>query len=398
MKHVPFTLIASLALALTLFSARPARASSFVGNGGSPGDVELEVARKQIQGTLDDFKTWEPDENPCVCGPNFARTTMCEYLKDLTDAQIKTCSSFIREKGDELKALYQRDEIAVGWTHEKITVIEGGRRRAVDAVADPKEGRLTLDQRRFLEMTAADRVFLLTHEGLHFMKWKGKSLVDEGPFESFPGEEGGRRFINSVAAAVAVGAYESRQIAGYANALSRSKSYKTRWLDLSSGGMNPGDSTSNFAVDRLTGLTFGFRYTFGDFGVGVEHSTRSGDKSHLSTIKGDERRTMSAVGAFYRHFPSKNPLSFWGPSHLSVGVKYALLSGRYTLKDDFITLEDSASVSGLGIDCHYYIPFQSGLWGFVSVGYLQTGLDYSKVKLNYEGNPTTTALGVSYGF
>lgn len=213
-----------------------AGASSFVGNGGSPGDVELTVAKKQIQATLDDIKTWEPDENPCVCGPNFARTTMCEYLKDLTDAQVKTCSSFIREKGDELKALYQRDEIAIGWTHEKITVIEGGRRRAVDAVADPKEGRLTLDQRRFLEMDAADRVFLLAHEGLHFIKWKGKSLVDEGPFESFPGDEGGRRFINSVAAAVAVGAYESRQIAGYSNVLSRSKSYKTRWLDLSSGG------------------------------------------------------------------------------------------------------------------------------------------------------------------
>lgn len=107
---------------------------------------------------------------------------------------------------------------------------------------------------------------------------------------------------------------------------------------------------------------------------------------------------MSAVGAFYRFFPSRNPLSFWGPSHLSVGVKYAMLSGRYTLKDDFITLEDSASVSGLGIDCHYYIPFQGGLWAFVSVGYLQTGLDYSKINLNYEGNPTTTGLGVSYGF
>lgn len=388
----------AIIFAATVLASGAAYASSFVGNGGSPGDVELAVARQQIQGTLQDFTTWEADENPCVCGPNMERSSMCAYLKDLTAAQIRTCSAFIHEKGPELKALFQHGEIQIEWTHEKITVMENGRRRAVDAVANAKTGRLTLDKNRFVEMGAADRIFLLTHEGLHFMKWKGKELVDEGSFDSFSGPEGGRHFINSVAAAVAVGAYESNQISGYQAALNRSKSYKKYWIDASITGMNAGDSTSNFAVKNLSGTALAFRYSFGDFGVGVEYTSRTGDKSHLNTIKGDERRVTTAIGAHYRFFPSKDPLSYWGPSHLLLGVKYAQLSGTYKLKDDFISLDDSASVTGLGIDCHYYFPFRSGLWGFVSLSYLQAGVEYSKVNLRYEGNPTTIGYGVSYGF
>lgn len=383
---------------LLLSVSSPAWASSFVGNGGNVGDIELTVALRQTQKTLDLIAKTEKDESFCVCPSGMERHSVCEPIRDLKNEERLFCAKFLREKAGTVARMVGTSEgPRVDWTHQDITVTEGGRLRAADAVANPAQGTLTLNQKRFLDLSPIERVFLLTHEYLHFVSLGGKNLSDEGSQGPFGGNDGGRRFINSVAAAVASTAQESKILSKEGRPLKRSRSDRSRWVSLTLVSGQPESSDSNFAHKKLDGAMLGVRYDFGGWGVYAEGGRLAADKTLQTQIKAHEERDLYAAGVYFRYHPFRDPLTYWGQSHFLVGAKLGQIKAKYALDDGFVQTLDSSSATGWGLDCQYYIPFKWGLWAFASLGYFDASIKYNQ-PLFEQSSIVSAGLGVAYGF
>lgn len=386
----------------TLFlTSAAANASTWVGNGGNAGDIELRLAMNQTRSALEAVIERESAKDLCSCPEELRNNSLCGYVDHLDAVQIASCEKTLKAKAPELLALIDSGRVRIGWTTEPMDVREGGTRRAADAVADTRSNRLTLQQPRFLALSPGQRIFLLTHEHLHFLSMDGKPFEDEGEVGPFKGPEGGRTFINSMSAGLAMTAFSEGFIARDLSVLYRSRGAKENWFDLSLNGLQrKGDSS--FTPDHTSGAGVSFRKYWGNFGVSAEYSSYRASDTLQGTIDIEEKDTLLALGVSYRFFPFDDPLSYWGPSHLVLGAKAANLRSTYSLKESPVDESDTSNVSGLGLDCHYYIPFQHGFWGFAGVGYLQARPEYSKLnlegKLDRKNGAVTTAIGVSYGF
>lgn len=406
-----------------LFLGTAASASTFVGNGGSSGDIELKVATNQIVESLrkiqkslaepptpakvrasrdDDDEDDRPprkitERNLCECPESFKNHSMCNYVRDLDDQRRNYCDKFLRERGPELERIFARETAHVQWTNDEMSVRESEDARAVEGVANTQTGTITVNLPRFLDMTAYQRIFLLTHEHMHFVKEGAGYLQDEGAQGPFKGANGGREFINAVSASLAMAASETGAIERYRGTLSRSKGYKSVWFDGALIGISGSDSGSPYLLSRQEGLMLGAKYFFGNFGVGASVASVRGQKDILTTIHAEEQTNYLGVGVYYRFFPFSNPLSFWGQSHAVVGARALSVSGKYRLRDDFNDDTYTATASAFDINCSYYIPFKWGLWAFAQLNYLQGGREFKDVPAKYDNNSFALALGVSYG-
>ncbi len=216
---------------------RLSEASTFVGNGGSPGDVELLVAKKQITETLEIIGAKDFSQGSlCQCVADFQNDSLCEPLRSLNPEQRKYCVEVTSEKAKTLSTLISTEgKVSFLWTHDRIEVVEGKNRRAVDAASNREKMEITVNQNRFLDMSASERIFLLTHELLHLTEINGKPLTDEGPLGPFTGNDGSRNLINAVSAGTAMQAIDRRLIRKYRGHLRRPQGWKENWLEISGG-------------------------------------------------------------------------------------------------------------------------------------------------------------------
>jgi hypothetical protein len=404
-----------LALGILLTGAGAA-ASTFVGNGGNVGDVELQVTINQVQATFAKLaekpvvkvKTEDDDEDApapppelCVCPAEFQGRPWCELLKKLNPEQVRFCAAYIREKAPELATLLaQKERVKFLWTHEGIDVREGAILRGADAVTDPATLTMTLNQPRYLEMNDVDRVFLMSHEVFHLTRYEDRPLTDEGDVGPFKGSDGGRQLINAMAASVVMQASAYDLFDKYRGAIHRSRGYKKFWL---SGGLllssTAKDSTSAYYLDQHTGGRIGFRYQLTDgLGILAEYSASQGEKTLVSSVKGKENKNIFSAGLAYRWFLFQNPLTFAGQSHFILNAKADFLNGTYKLSDPWVGLEDHASGRGYSVEVQYFIPFAVGLWGFGGIGYSAQSYKYDQLGLEYKNAAVTFNTGVSYGF
>ncbi len=395
-----------LVFILGLILAQNAMASTFVGNGGNAGDIEMEITMGQAQKSLsivEDNKD-NASSSLCTCSSQFEGRPLCDVLKKLTSDQVRFCARFVSMKaGDLSRVLGEKGALSVSWTHDHIEVQEEGRLRGADAVTDPKRMTMTLNQKRFLEMDQNERLFLVSHELFHLTTYQGKTLSDEGELGPFKGADGGRNFINAMAAAVVMQASDYSIFSEYRAAEARSKSYKKTYLSVGYASMStPNDSTTSFDVNRLAGAQFGVRYQLTPaFGVVGGLSLLSGDKTIMSTIKAKENRNMLSLGASYRFFPFANPLTGAGQSHLVLSATADLLNGQYQYDEQGLGGTAKMSSMGLTVGCNYFIPFDAGLWAYAGVSYSTLNYSYNldnQVDLKYKDNGTAFALGVTYGF
>ena len=105
-----------LSLTLTLLEAR---ASTFVGNGGGAGDVELSVTRQQVEETFIAIRKHADDEDQeyCRCNKYFEGRSVCQPLNALTDNQRKFCSkNLVGQAPAILKLLADDSPLKIGWT------------------------------------------------------------------------------------------------------------------------------------------------------------------------------------------------------------------------------------------------------------------------------------------
>ncbi|MBS1971156.1 MAG: hypothetical protein JSU04_12655 [Bdellovibrionales bacterium] len=389
-----------------LISAQHVMASTFVGNGGNAGDIEMQITMGQAQKSLA-FIDGNKDNytaDLCTCSSQFEGRPVCDILKKLNQEQTRFCARFVSMKaGDLYRLLSEKGNLSVSWTHDQIEVQEEGRLRGADAVTDPKKMTMTLNQKRFLDLDENERLFLFSHELFHLTTYQGKTLSDEGEIGPFKGPDGGRQFINAMAATVVMQANDYGVLREYAAAQKRSKSYKKTYVSVGYAAMTtPNDTTTAFDVNKTTGAQFGVRYQLTpEFGVLGQMSLLRGEKVVMSTINAKEERNVLGLGASYRFFPFANPLTSWGQSHLVLSATVDLLSGTYKYDEQGVGGSAKTSSTGFTVGCNYFIPFDSGLWAYAGASYSTLNYTYNldnQVDLKYKDNGTTFALGVTYGF
>jgi hypothetical protein len=405
-----------LIAASLIFLSSVSGASTFVGNGGNVGDVELQMTLQQLSETFSIIANNEDEaqKDLCVCTRTYEGRPLCDVLKRLTAPQVKFCSRYVQLKASELAlTLKKKDRIQFTWTDEPIQVREGipseragekddreeGRLRSVDAVTNIKDMSMTLNQKSFLQMTPDERTFLVGHEMFHLTSYQGAPLSDEGAIGPFGGSDGSRQFINAMAATLVMTANEFGLFRLSEETLLRSKASKKFWLNLGYDSFSPGLRHDNvFAVESLKGSELGGRYQFDThWGAVLDYRDLSGERNRMTQIQGKEARQILSLGVSYRWFPQDNPLTFWGQSHAVFALTMDRVNTTYDLTSAHTALKDTAATTGYSLSAKYYFPFRGGFWWYGGLTYSDENVFLPQIEIDYSGGPAAT-LGVSYGF
>ena len=390
-------------IALGFFWTLPnGNSATFVGNGGNVGDIELQATKNQLMETLRYIKEAKSsgsiDKSYCECNPAFERHQVCEVLQTLTPTQKRYCHSFVNNQSGEMIRILEGDQINFVWTDERISVQEKSGLRFVDAVADPKNGKLTLNRDYFIKLSPQDRIFLVSHEIGHFLSVEGKGIEDEMAIGAFQESDGGRILLNSSAASITIKSFECGSLKKYRGVLTRSQSIKTFWFGAELSGLTSSSTTkSNFDIAGYQGASATFRYQFNHhWGVLTEVFRSSGEKT-FSEIKLEENRTGAGVGISYRFFPSSNTLTFLGQSHFLFSLLARSSKTQFSYRDDFVSERLDADSLSQALNVKYYAPFLWGTWFHFGLTFDNLSFTHKKLNITKSGF-SSFDFGGSYAF
>lgn len=375
------------------------QANTFVGNGGNAGDVELAVTQRQISETMKLINQDPNSTSLCECTSTFLNHRECDSLQDLNQDQKAYCSAKLKSVSDQIVALLSpSSKTEMVWTHEKISVVEDGRIRAADAVAETDAQKITINQGRFLNLSPSERIFLLSHELLHLADFNGQKVTDRGSIGPFTSPSGQKEFLNALSAAVVMQAEIAGQFDKYKKILRRPQSYKENWLDGSFAASFPlEDSDNNFHQSKFNGGEVAYRRYFERFNLLVAYRYEKATKNILTSIEAEEKVHIVTLAAGYRFFPFSDPLTRWGQSYLSTHVGVQHLNSTYRIADSTTEGTSKASSVNLTAGCKYYIPF-GDFWFHGGLEVSPHSYDHALVGLKNESIRLTTTLGVSHGF
>lgn len=377
-------------------------ASTFVGNGGGAGDVELATTRRQIEETFTVVKKRgeDPEIEFCRCTGMYDSRSVCNPLKVLSEPQKKFCSQALVKQAPEILKLVQNPHaVSIRWTDQTILVNDRGYTRAVDAVTDRKKREITIHLKNFRKLQQFERVYLLTHEYLHLTEYAGKPMEDEGTVGPFVGDQGGRQLLDAMGSAAAV--MQSQypfDIKRYRARLMRSQSWKPFWFELNGGTARfqeqPKGTWASEDYSRWQGT---FKYALGNFVLLASIRNEKNNKKALDTVEVEENKQISSAGLGYRIFPWSDPETFWGQSHFQLSGMVDFVQAKLRLVDQ-ITIEDKTSTTGGSAALHFYVPVFWGFWGFVGHSYEYHPYKYDNVNLKYKDGLFSHYLGVAYAF
>lgn len=392
-------------LLIIFLVATSTHASTFIGNGGQTGDVELAVSLKQVRASVERIQTSQAEKSPqkfCVCPGQYADHSLCEVIKKLNSEQQKYCERFILSQASKLDRAAQSTQFEWVNTVSMVNTNKVGD-RVVDAVARKDKKLIYIDQSRFVTINDTNRLFLLTHELFHMDSFEGNKLDDEDPIGPFTGEYGVRDLLNAAAAGIVLTALDQTVFQMYTRYLDQSRSSSHHWFGISTLGSYVEDTTnSTFKMDLNRGRKFTYHYqpeSFFNIGFTVQLGNQEGSKSILSSSTLNESRSVFAAGISYRYFFMNHlePFNHFWSTFLQVELLSETLSGKLNIRDNRTFLESSASSRSVASRVSVYIPMKFGFW-------VNTGLEFNDHKLYYEefdytltSKAPTFYLGVSYG-
>jgi len=103
-----------------VFAQSTALANTFVGNGGSAGDLELLITKKQLSQTLEKIASQKDAKQLCTCQPVFENHTECRPLNNLSDEQENFCSQNLKNVAAHAESLLKQNQVKFNWTREDI--------------------------------------------------------------------------------------------------------------------------------------------------------------------------------------------------------------------------------------------------------------------------------------
>lgn len=374
------------------------QASTFVGNGGQVGDIELRVTIRQIEKTFDDYLRSSSEENfsVCECPPDYTEHTLCESIRNLSQSHRNLCEKFTLKQARQVREALEL--VSFEWIHDNLSVKEKRRTRAADAVTVKAENRIYLQQNRFLNLTPSKRMFLITHELYHLSKWNNDDINDEDQIEGLTGRE----LLNAAAAAMTFYSISYNIFQPEQKYLQISRPSKNHWVswNLETNSLSSGRDSS--FKQSLTGFgRIGYRYQF-DSGIGLGFNYRKlqCEKTVLTSISTEESRSILSFGLSYRWFAfnDRDPILSLSRSHFIFQLFYENMKAVYKVYDRYTGETIEANSNALSFSTQYFVPLHHEFWIYGGAYIDNHKLSYERISLEYNKNNPGLMLGVSYAF
>lgn len=390
-----------LIIILLLFLQSLAFASTFIGNGGNAGDLELEVSRNVIIKTLSAIAKGKGSDVPlCTCPDNLKGLPLCQGIANLNENQVQFCQKLIKDNATII-GLQLKNEIQLVWTDQSLVVQELGQSISVDALANTNNQMIVIQKDHFLERKSYERNFLLSHEAFHFIKYDSKPIVDEQKIGPFQGATGGRDLLNAIASAIVTESNNLLIAQEHEVDLKRSRKSNTHWLNLNMKSFQAKEDLGTLYIpERYSGYSLSYHYYLSDvFGIGAQYTKFDSKEQFVDTINAIETLNIVCLKALYRVNISNQALSFWGQSFVQFHAGFEWMRTNFKLEEHPIDIDDSSENTYFSMGGNWYFPLNSGFW-------ITLGLDVNRPQYTYSKNidaqfskyRTITSIGVSYGF
>ncbi len=375
--------------------------STFVGNGGNSKDVELQVTLLQVQKALKQVQLdGAKDTALCECDSNLEGHKLCEVLKALNADQKKQCKEDLVQASHQILNLLQDPKgVQIIWTLEAMQVSEKAGLRQAEGVAVLKDKKIFLNREEFLNLKDYERIFLVTHELAHLVSFNQKYIQDDEKYKSFQQDDGGRQFLNSLGASVAMKSFATGAISDYVTSLSRSKNSRSHWFSFLFTSESSQKDQAAFSIESYKGFHARYRFQINEtLGIGLGLKRLSGEQTFFDTAhtKGD-LKMMDAFVA-YRWLPFSDPFSIWGPSHFVFTLGVQSGEASIAIDDGIVTANDRAKFMAPQLTAEYDLPLIHGVWVQFAVNYSNYSYELKDIGYQSEKDHTNYGIGVAYAF
>lgn len=370
---------------------------TFIGNGGSAQDLDLDAALAVInEGSA---KIVGDSKTLCTCSDGWVDNDLCRVLKQLSDDERKACRSLIVKHASDLRELSRRKtSLSFEWADSPMSVkTSDNRTRKVDAVSQLSKRKIIINRKRFSDMPLMFRAALVTHELFHFIKINGNYVDDD---DAAPPFKNGRAMLDALGAAVTMESFEREAFEELRELEDVSRSKRRHWLyyDLTQLQHSKEGSKKLLKNSSSKGSTwsYAFRPTaigFHVLGQKITHSSQFGGR-----IAVRETLNILGAGANYRLNPISHYLSKWNETHLSLGLTALGGSAKYDASSTGIAIKDTAAVQGLNGSIKALMGIDKGFWITAGMEINHVRYDYKSIKVKVIDNQRIFSIGGAYGF
>lgn len=392
-------------LIFLLFGYFKLPASTFIGNGGQTGDVELAVSLKQVRAATERIETLQieqPGKRYCVCPENYTDHNLCEVIQKLTEEQKLYCDNFVTIQLQKLTQALQTTQFE--WVPSTMVNQNKIGERVVDAVAQKDKKLIYIDQEKFVALTQSKRMFLLTHELFHMDTFQGKNLDDEDPIGPFKYQYGIRDLLNAAAAGVTLTSIDETVFQDYSKYLIQSRSTRRHWISLMTPSTALQDERrTNFDTKMNQGARFSYQYQFQNFfnfGLIVHLQNQTGERSLFTSTRIKQRQSTTAVGITYRYFlfNKLDPFDHFWNTFIQFEILSERLNANFDMNDNETSEQSSASSAQVAGRISLYFPMKHDFWINTGVSFSDHKVYFPEFDYNLASNGPTFFLGVAYGF
>lgn len=381
----------------TVMISQESRAGTFIGNGGSTQDLDLDAALAVINRGSKIIS--KDSETLCRCPEQWEETDLCLVVSQLSTAERKACREILSKHANEIEKLSARaTPIKFEWSDSPLTAKESASsRRKVDAVSQVSKNKIIINRNRFFNMKLMQRVSLIAHELFHFIKINEKLTDDEAAAPPF---KNGRAMLDTLAASLTLETFEYENLNKIAQLELVSRSKKAHWLYLDLGRVHHQEKPSKNLLRSKSSsqfsLSYGWRRDQVGFNLGIDNI--SYDSRYAREIDITESLRLAGVGLDFRFNPLSAYLSSWNESHIIMGVFGHFGSAEYRAKSEGVSINDSASASAVKSSLKALIPLNNGLWISASAEVRLIQYEYRKLKIKTKETQRTYTMGGAYGF
>lgn len=373
------------------------RAGTFIGNGGSAQDLDLDAALSSINHASRNLSA--ESETLCTCSDGWVDNDLCRVLGQLSDDERKACKALLVKHAGELAELSKRDsKLRFEWADSPMSVrMLNNSTRKVDAVSQVEKETIIINRRRFFEMPLMFRTALMTHELLHFIKINEQYTDDEKPAPPF---KSGRSMLDALGAALTMEGFERGSFSEIQELESVSRSKRRHWLYLDYLAVNHPNKQSTRLLktpnSRGTSFSYAWRPNELGFHIGLTNDTYEGSYRSKITVKEDI--SLLGVGVNYRINPVRYYLSKWNETHLTVGLTALTGDAEYEASSAGVAKKDTAKVLGGTGGIKALVALQNGFWLSIGGELRHIRYEYKKLNIKTIENQSVFTLGGAYGF
>lgn len=390
----PFKLIN---LALLIMTSGSLQAGTFIGNGGSSQDLDLDAALAIINKGSSGISP--ESETLCTCSDGWVENDLCRVLNQLSDDERKTCREILIKHANDIAELSKRDtKLRFVWTDSPMSVRNpDNSTRKVDAVSQVDKNKIIINRRRFFEIPLMFRAALMTHELFHFVKINGEHTDDEKPLPPF---KSGRAMLDTLGAALTMESFEKHSFDRIVDLELVSRSKRRHWLYLDFLAVNHATQQSKRLLKEYNsaGSSFSYAWRPNELGFHIGLASNQHNGTYRGEIDVKENMSLWALGLNYRINPVRYYLSKWNETHLTLGITALSGSSNYQASSDGVAKKDKSDVLGGSGTIRALIALNNGFWVSIGSEIRHVRYEYKKLQIKTIENQRVFTIGGAYGF